>query len=246
MPEARSISWAAWAPVIPRKVRTLEYFLNADFVRQLAHSDRARAGRMKRKYVGSICMNMVLLPFRVRITGTAYVVFLRETQPAQLAELVHARRLENLRSGGLGSLGIGLQGDLHGLDASRHLLGAQLHGLARPGGEDAAAHRALIRHEAELVGLALRGRRDIVETEVPVLVVGGDEEHAAGRRLKRIGCRWAHGAGLDGGRGDQREFLPHAQGVLDGARDPAAFQVELVAESVDRVPLLAELHVEHA
>jgi hypothetical protein len=35
--------------------------LNADFVRQLAHSDRASAGRMKRKYVGSICMNMGLM-----------------------------------------------------------------------------------------------------------------------------------------------------------------------------------------
>src|ERR1700686_4323581 len=63
MPEARNISCAAWAPVIPRKVRTWEYFLNPDFVRQLAHSDRAKAGRMKRKYVGSICMNMVLYPF---------------------------------------------------------------------------------------------------------------------------------------------------------------------------------------
>ncbi len=43
MPEARSISCAAWAPVSPRKVRTREYVLNADFVRQLAHSDRASA-----------------------------------------------------------------------------------------------------------------------------------------------------------------------------------------------------------
>src|SRR6185312_893791 len=76
MPEARSISCAAWAPVSPRKVRTVEYFLKADFVRQLAHNDRASAGRMKRKYVGSICMNMVFVPFRERITGRAHVVFL--------------------------------------------------------------------------------------------------------------------------------------------------------------------------
>src|SRR6185312_4711677 len=127
-------------------------------------------------------------------------------------------------------------GDLHRLDAGRHLLGAELYGLARTGGEDAAAHRPSLGHEPELVGLA-RGRGlYVVEAEIPVLVVGGDEEHAPGRRLKGTAGRRTHGARLNGGRGDQRELVPHAQRVrlglarlLDGARGSAALQIELLA-----------------
>src|SRR6185503_2530842 len=53
MPAQSSIACAACAPVNPRAVRTREYLLKADFMRQLAHSDSARAGPMKRKYMGS-------------------------------------------------------------------------------------------------------------------------------------------------------------------------------------------------
>jgi hypothetical protein len=38
---------------MPLMARTREYLLNADLTRQLAHRDRARAGRMKSRYVGS-------------------------------------------------------------------------------------------------------------------------------------------------------------------------------------------------
>src|SRR4051794_39985166 len=159
MPEARSISCAAWAPVIPRKVRTLEYFLNADFVLQLAHSDRASAGRMKRKYVGSICMNMGLVfPFRLikQMKSASYFKSdpFGEAAEMSLAELVNARRPQDLGTGGLGGLGVGLHRHHHALGAGRHLLGAELHGRSRPGGEGAAAHRNPVGHEPELVGLA--------------------------------------------------------------------------------------------
>src|SRR5436309_14736666 len=80
--------------------------------------------------------------------------------PWELAELVHARRPEDLRTGGLVGLRDRLQGDHHGLGAGRHLLRAELDGRSGFGGEDAAAHRvARIGHEPELVGLALGRRR---------------------------------------------------------------------------------------
>ena len=53
MPAPSSIACAAWAPVSPRSVRTFEYLLNADLVRKLAQRERAKAGAMNTKYIGS-------------------------------------------------------------------------------------------------------------------------------------------------------------------------------------------------
>jgi hypothetical protein len=47
---------AACAPVRPLPERIREYFSNADLVRKLAHIDKAKPGRMNKKYIGSKSM----------------------------------------------------------------------------------------------------------------------------------------------------------------------------------------------
>src|SRR5262245_48964831 len=72
MPALWSIRSAACAPVRPVAARTREYFLNAERVLKLAHSDNARPGRMNRKYIGSNIMVLSFSPAPAKAPCKAY------------------------------------------------------------------------------------------------------------------------------------------------------------------------------